>query len=120
MGIKGFNRIVLKWLPLLSCSTAPGKFWTVLQGSAAPVASWSAARVSSDLALSKDLMLKLDAEKGIAENALLPQAKQEPMETGNALLVVPIDMVNGPPQLHPRRFMLFLRSSMVSCTGRVR
>ena len=59
----------------------------MLQGSAAPVASWTASRVSSDLALSKDLMLKLDAEKGIAENALLPQAKQELMDTGTALLV---------------------------------
>ena len=54
----------------------------LLQGSAAPVASWTSARVASDLALSKDLMLKLDAEKGIEQNALAPQLQEAPAETG--------------------------------------
>ena len=35
-----------------------------------PGASWNAARVEADLALSKELMLKLDAEKGIEANPL--------------------------------------------------
>ncbi len=35
-----------------------------------PGASWSAARVDADLALSKELMLKLDTEKGIEANPL--------------------------------------------------
>lgn len=35
-----------------------------------PGASWNAARVDADLALSKELMLKLDAEKGIEANPL--------------------------------------------------
>ena len=69
----------------------------MLQGSAAPVASWTASRVTSDLALSKDLMLKLNAEKGIAENALLPQAKHEPMDTGTTLPVLTSCKKNGPP-----------------------
>lgn len=54
----------------------------LLQGSAAPVASWTAARVASDMALSKDLILKLDAEKGIEQNAFAPQLQQAPAETG--------------------------------------
>ena len=48
-----------------------------MQGSAAPDASWTPARVASDLALSKDLMLKLDTEKGIETNALASQPKQQ-------------------------------------------
>lgn len=54
----------------------------LLQGPAAPDASWTAARVASDLALSKDLMLKLDAEKGIEQNALASPAKLIPAEAG--------------------------------------
>ena len=54
----------------------------LLQGSAAPVASWTSARVAADLALSKDLMLKLDAEKGIEQSAFAPQLQQAPAETG--------------------------------------
>ena len=55
-----------------------------MQGSDAPVASWTSARVASDLALSKDLMLKLDVEKGIEQNALAPEPQQAPAETGAA------------------------------------
>lgn len=39
----------------------------------APEASWKASRVASDLALSKELVAKLDAEKGIEGNVLLAE-----------------------------------------------
>ena len=42
--------------------------------------------MASDLALSKNLMLKLDAEKGIELNALAPQTAHEPPEAGILLL----------------------------------
>ena len=64
-----------------------------VQGPAAPDASWSAKRVASDLALSKDLMLKLDVEKGIESNALAPQTAQKPPEAGTLLLL--ISLLNG-------------------------
>ncbi len=55
-----------------------------VQGSAAPVASWTSARVASDLALSKDLMLKLDTEKGVEQNPFAPQPQPAPADAGAA------------------------------------
>jgi hypothetical protein len=40
------------------------------QASQVPAASWKAERVEADLALSKQLAAKLDAEKGIESNPL--------------------------------------------------
>ena len=48
------------------------------QAKTVPEASWKAGRVAADIALSKDLMLKLDAEKGVASNPLEAQAAKEP------------------------------------------
>lgn len=56
-----------------------------MQQSSVPGASWKAARVEADLALSKELMLKLDAEKGIESNPLEAHAAAQPVK-GSALL----------------------------------
>ncbi len=45
----------------------------------APNLCFKPARVAHDLDLSRRLIRKLDAEKGIEENPLLPQLKDEPM-----------------------------------------
>ena len=40
--------------------------------------------MASDLALSKDLMLKLDTEKGVEQNPFAPQPQPAPADAGAA------------------------------------
>lgn len=47
-----------------------------LQVKTAPEVCWKPSRLLSDLQLSQDLILKLDEEKGISENTLVPKPKK--------------------------------------------